>query len=244
MAVRRSFTSSAFLIFLFGCALFVVHKTVGFCIGLQYKTHIPIKYVSSEDNYGVKLEFKQFSINNYGLQNHVEWVQSWTYFVTLGNLKEDVLFDYYRNRASLQTSCMFWDRNRCFGQEKQVSLIESEFELEVLFSQAERVQICVFLQLDICTQYRHIIKYKRMNCSKRLNRRIQCYSNSVASFQLLIACGDIQTNPGPSTNDLSSTNKQENRHNNNLINIACSHGKQRDGFYDNLELFKPLRFCL
>ena len=41
-------------------------------------------------------------------------------------------------------------------------------------------------------------------------------------------------------------NKQNNRsnNNNNLINIACSHSKQPKCLHGDLELFKPLRFCL
>jgi hypothetical protein len=138
---------------------------------------------------------------------------------------------------------MFGERNRCFGQGIEQSLIESQFEFKALFSQAERSQICVFFQLDICILYKHVIKYERTNY-KRLKLRIQYYSNSVATFQLLIACGDVKTNPGPLTTELSSANKQNNRHNNNLINIVCSHGQRPDGLYGDPELFKPLRFCL
>ena len=138
---------------------------------------------------------------------------------------------------------MFGDRNQCFGQGIEQSLIESQFEFKVLFSQAERLQICVFFQLDISILYKHAIKYERTNY-KCLKLRIQYYSNSVATFQLLIACGDVQTNPGRLTTELSSANKQNNRHNNNLINIVCSHGQRPDGFYGDPVLFKPLRFCL
>ena len=191
------------------------------------------------------LEYERSSIDYIELRNHDEWARSWTYFVAFKYFKENGSFDHYWSRASAQISCMVGDRNRCFGQEIQQALIESESEFGVMFGQAERLQNCVFFQLGICILYNHVINYERTNC-KRLKSRIQYYSNSVATFQLLIACGDVQTNPGALAPQLSSTNKQNNRYNNNnnLINIACSHSKQPKCLHGDLEPFKPLRFCL
>ena len=125
----------------------------------------------------------------------------------------NVSFSHYWSRDSWQISCMVGGRNRCFVQGIQQALIESESEFGVMFGQGERLQTCVFFQLYVCILYNHVIKYERINY-KRLKSRIQYYSNSVATFQLLIACGDVQTNPGPWASQLSSTNKQNNRSNN------------------------------
>ena len=83
-------------------------------------------------------------------------------------------------------------------KEKQESLL-SLANLEVLLNQAERASICIYFQSNICILPKFVAKGERLN-RKRLKSRIQYYSNSVATFQLLIiTCGDIETNPGPST---------------------------------------------
>ena len=135
-----------------------------------------MEYIPSKDYCEMRLEYERSSIDYSELRNHDEWARSWTYFVALKYFKENGPFDHYWSRASSQISCMVGDRNRCFVQGIQ--------------------QACVFFQLDICILYNHVIKHERTNY-KRLKSRIQYYSNSVATFQLLIACGDVQTNPGP-----------------------------------------------
>jgi hypothetical protein len=46
-----------------------------------------MKHVSSEENCIVNLEYKRFSIDHFGLQNHDELAQSWTYFAIVNYLK-------------------------------------------------------------------------------------------------------------------------------------------------------------
>ena len=156
-----------------------------------------MEYIPSKDYCEMGLEYERSSVDYSELRNHDEWARSWTYFVALKYFKENGSFDHYWSRASSQISCMVGDRNRCFVQGIQQALIESESEFGVMFGQGERLQTCVFFQLD---NYLHTVQscYKiRKDKLQRLKSRIQYYSNSVATFQLLIACGDVQTNPGP-----------------------------------------------
>ena len=46
---------------------------------------------------------------------------------------------------------------------------------------------------------RKIITFHAMKKQKRSNARVPYYSNSVASFHILLIAGDIEVNPGPST---------------------------------------------
>ena len=146
MADRRVFISALFLL---SFVLVVVLKTVRFRTGLQCKTYVSKEYIPSKDYCEMGLEYERSSIDFSEMRNHDEWARSWTYFVALKYFKENGSFDHYWSRASSQISCTIGDRNRCFGQGIQQALIESESEFGVMFGQAERLQTCVFFQLDI-----------------------------------------------------------------------------------------------
>ena len=211
MADRRVFISSVSLV---SIVLVFAFKTVRFCTDLQYRTYVPMEHITSEEKCEIGLQYERFSIDYSTLRNRVERARSWTCFAAFNFSKENQSsgrFGYYWSRPFSQISCIFEYRNRRFDQEIQQNITESKFKFEVLFSQAKRLQTCVSFQLVICILYKHVIKYERINC-KRLKSRIQYYSNSVATFQLLIACGDVQTNPGPFTSELSTTSKQNYTH--------------------------------
>lgn len=112
-----------------------------------------------------------------------------------------------------------------------------------------------YKEIDVCwgtkaqwlnTWLHKCVKKDKKTNLKRSKARIQYYSNSVATFQLLIISGDIQINPGPSTTIHShcsctrraplSTQCTQSAHKNrsiidlsrtrrcpgNLINVTCS----------------------
>ncbi|CAB4040003.1 Hypothetical predicted protein, partial [Paramuricea clavata] len=182
--------------------------TLGLSSDLFYKAHSSTIHVFGEENRQIKREYQRFlTVDVDELRNDDDQIQSRTYFVALNNPKENGSLGYYYGKVHLLTTYMSEDGNHSIGQGIQLTLL-SQANPEVLLNQAERAQICMSLQPNICILQKRVAKDKRLN-RKRLKSRIQYYSNCVATFQLLIiTCGDIQTNPGPSTTEPTSSNNQ------------------------------------
>ena len=69
--------------------------------------------------------------------------------------------------------------------------------LHVLYSALFKSLLCMVLPGRICYGYMHIKKSINVYCQHTM--MLSCFFHSCLSLQLLLLCGDVETNPGPTT---------------------------------------------